>query len=194
MEAALLSFVRRFGLLAVMLGSATEGDGTMVVAGALAHLGYFHILLAIAAGCLGAFCADCMWYTLGRTRAKSIRSSRFYAQAGPAVERIAARLGLWQITVARFILGARIPSMIFWGMNEVPFVRFALLDALGCVLWGSVLAGLGYAFSGSLTMLVEELKRTEYHLAVAVAALVVVLLLRHRLRRRIERDLQPPPG
>src|SRR5512138_3427265 len=144
MEHALEDLIRRYGLFAVFVGGATEGDLTLVVTGALAHLGYFGFVLATALGCLGAVCVDCIWYALGRTRATVIRSSRFYQQAGPWVEGMAERTGPREILFARLILGARIPSMIFWGIRETPFLRFVTLDTIGCAVWGLTLSGLGY--------------------------------------------------
>jgi membrane protein DedA with SNARE-associated domain len=179
--------IRRYGLLAVFIGGATEGDLTLVLAGALAHLHYFNFVLAAAVGSLGAVCIDSICYTLGRTRAGVIRSSRLYKQAGPTVEALAARIGPWEILIARFILGARIPSMVFWGACEIPIVRFVALDAAGCALWGGGLAALGYAFSSSLSWLLEDLERTERHLLIIVAAVAVVLLLHPIVRRLLRR-------
>lgn len=195
MEKALEDLIGRYGLLAVFVGGATEGDGTMVVTGALAHLGYFNFVVATAVGCVGALGIDMMWYGLGRWRADAIRQSRIYVRTGPTVERLAARVGMWEILVARFILGVRIPSMIFWGTQQVSLARFAVLDAAGCVLWGSVLAGVGYAFSSSFGLLLEGMKRTERHLMIMLVAVALVLVLRPFLwgviRRRVQRNTEP---
>src|SRR5262245_24162831 len=136
MEHVLEDLIRRYGLYAVYFGGATEGDLTLILTGALAHLGYFGFVPATALGCLGAVTIDSMWYMLGRNRAALIRSSRFYQQAGPWVEGLAQRVGAWEILFARFIFGARIPSMIFWGTHKVPFDRFVVLDIIGCFAWG----------------------------------------------------------
>jgi membrane protein DedA with SNARE-associated domain len=186
METTVESLIRRFGLLAVFIGGATEGDGTLVVTGALAHLGYFGFALATGVGALGAFTIDCSWFFLGRVRGPSIRSSRLYAHAGPAVERLIGRLGVWQLVIARFIPGARIPSMIFWGMQGTPLARFAILDLIGCGAWAGLLSALGYAFSRSLAVLLDELKRTERHVVVVIAAATVILLVRAIVKRRVQ--------
>jgi cation transporter-like permease len=44
------SLVLRYGLAAVFIGSAFEGDFTLILAGVVAHLGYFPFPLAVAAG------------------------------------------------------------------------------------------------------------------------------------------------
>jgi len=187
MEHVLEDLLLRYGLFAVFLGGATEGDLTLILTGALAHLGYFGFVPATAVGCLGAVCIDSFWYMLGRTRADRIRGSRFYQQAGPWVEMMAERVGPWEILFARFIFGARIPSMIFWGTRKVPFDRFLALDIVGCTAWGFVLSALGYAFSNSVALLLDKLKRTERHVVIVVAVIVLVLLLRPLGRRLVQR-------
>jgi len=189
MEQTIESLIRRFGLIAVFVGGATEGDGTLIVTGALAHLGYFNFVVATFLGCLGAFCIDVMWYTLGRTRADSIRNSRLYSQAGASVERLAARIGAWQVVIARFIFGARIPSMIFWGMHGTPIIRFVVLDFIGCALWAGFLSGLGYAFSTSLASLMDEVKRAERRVVVLLIVIGAVVI-GHTVLRRLMKSRQ----
>jgi membrane protein DedA with SNARE-associated domain len=189
MEQLLEDFIRRYGLLAVFVGGATEGDGTLVVSGALAHLGYFGFALATAVGGCGAVCNDCKWYALGRRGAGVVRANRFYKQAGPSVEGLVTRIGAWEILIARFVLGARIPSMIFWGTQHMAFTRFLAFDAAGCALWATILSGLGYVFSSSLALLLEDLERTERHVVILVAAVAAALLLRLLLRRGTRRPV-----
>jgi membrane protein DedA with SNARE-associated domain len=42
----------------VLVGSAFEGDFTLILAGVVAHLGIFAFPLAVAAGTLGSLVAD----------------------------------------------------------------------------------------------------------------------------------------
>ena len=81
--------VMRYGLLAVLLGSAVEGDFTLILAGVCAHLGYFPFPLAVAAGAVGSFAGDLAWYTLGRLRGPRFRAGRFYQRVGHRIEALA---------------------------------------------------------------------------------------------------------
>ena len=83
----------RYGLAAVLLGSAVEGDFTLILAGVCAHLGYFPFPLAVAAGALGSFVGDLAWYVLGRLRGPRFRAGRLYRRVGPRIETLARRLG-----------------------------------------------------------------------------------------------------
>jgi len=168
----------RYGLLAVLVGSAFEGDFTLILAGVVAHLGIFAFPLAVAAGALGSLAADIAWYSLGRFREPHIRDSRFYRRVGPTIERLAHRLGPWELLAARFVYGTKSASMVFWGLHGLPLRRFLLIDSLGCVLGSLVFASLGYLLSGSATALLGHVKRVELWLlgAVIVGVLVVFLI------------------
>jgi membrane protein DedA with SNARE-associated domain len=168
----------RYGLIAVLVGSAFEGDFTLILAGVVAHLGIFAFPLAVGAGALGSLVADCAWYSLGRFRGPRFRAGRFYRRVGPTIERLAQRLGPWQLLAARFVYGTKSASMVFWGLHGLPFRRFFLIDSVGCVLGSLVFTSLGYLLSGSATALLGHVKRVELWLlgAVIVGAVIVFLI------------------
>ena len=95
------SLVVRYGLAAVFLGSAFEGDFTLILAGVVSHLGYFPFPLALAAGAVGSMVGDLAWYTLGRMRGPRFRAGRFYRRVGHRIEALARRL---ELPLARFLL------------------------------------------------------------------------------------------
>ena len=92
---------------------------------------------------------DCAWYFLG-TSTGSCPSSRHRdlpPGRSPWIERVASRLGSWQLLLARVVYGTRNASMVFWGQAHLPFQRFALTDLLGCFLASTGFALLGYLTS-----------------------------------------------
>jgi membrane protein DedA with SNARE-associated domain len=180
----------RYGLLMVFLGTAVEGDVTMMLAGVTAHLGLFRASTAILVGGLGGFAGDTVFYALGRWHAGTIRGTALYRRAEPAIERFSARFGPLEIIVARFIYGTRVASMVFWGVLRLPLWRFLLIDAVGCALWAAVLGGLGYTLSGSAVLLLGRAKRLRIWLFVALlGCAALVLVYREILRRRaVRRD------
>jgi membrane protein DedA with SNARE-associated domain len=168
----------RFGPPAVLLGAAIEGDASVLLAGVIAHLGFLGLPEAIALGAAGAWLGDCGLYGFGRCRGEALRRSASYARIGAFVERLAARLGPWEIVPARFVYGTRVPSMLFWGLQRLPFARFAAIDAVGCMLWSAVFASLGYVLSDRAAAILGEVKRVELWLAggLVLAALIVLVL------------------
>ena len=175
-----------FGPLAIVLGAATEGDVTMILAGVAANLGLLAPGVALAAGCLGAFASDCVFFGLARRGAAALRDNALYRRVGPFVERLARRLGAGQILVSRLVYGIRIVSMAFWGMHGLSWVTFVLLDLASCVLWGSIMFAVGFTLSGSVATVLGKVKTVElWLLAAFVAAVGLVLGLRTFTRREL---------
>lgn len=183
MEALLL----KYGLVAVFIGGAIEGDVTFILAGVIVHLGLLNLPAAIVAGTLGAFAGDCCWYWLGRSGSARIRNSKVYQRTEPLADHLARRFGAWEIILARFVFGARIASVVFWGIRRLPFARFALIDLLGCLVWAIVLMTLGWLLSNSATLLLGEVRRIElWLLGALIMSMMVFLIIKLLLRRRME--------
>jgi membrane protein DedA with SNARE-associated domain len=174
----------RYGLAAVFLGSGLEGDLSMVLGGVVAHRGYFAPSVAIAAAALGAFIADCVWYAVGRLNTTRLQNAAFYRKVGPRVEAIVRRIGIWQIVAARFVYGTKNATMLFWGLHGLPFHRFVLIDAIGCVLGSTFFVGLGYQVGDGAEVLLGRVKRFEFLLLGGLLAGIVVLVVIRVLEQR----------
>ena len=174
----------RYGLAAVFLGSGLEGDLSMVLGGVVSHRGYFAPSVAIAAAALGAFIADCVWYAVGRLNTTRLQNAAFYRKVGPRVETIVRRIGIWQIVAARFVYGTKNATMLFWGLHGLPFHRFVLVDAIGCVLGSTFFVGLGYLVGDGAEVLLGRVKRFEFLLLGGLLAGIVVLVVIRVLEQR----------
>jgi membrane protein DedA with SNARE-associated domain len=166
----------RFGLVAVYIGAAIEGDVILVLSGVTAHLGFVNLPLAMGVGAAGCLTGDMVWYVAGRLRSDAIKGVRAYRVVGPTVERIATRVGPWQIVTSRFLYGTRIATMVFWGVRRLSFPRFVLIDLVGCAVWAALLGTLGYAASRGAMIILGEVKRVEFWLLGAAAGSVIVFL------------------
>src|SRR3954452_8604719 len=168
----------RYGLLAVLLGAAFEGDFSLILAGVVSHLGIFPFPHAIAAGALGSLLGDSIWFGFGRLRGPRFRQGKLYRRVGPTIERLAKRMGPWELLAARFVYGTKAASMLFWGLHGLSLPRFLLIDSLGCVLGSLVFTTLGYLVSGSATALMGHVKRFELWLlgAFLVGIIIVVII------------------
>jgi membrane protein DedA with SNARE-associated domain len=173
-------FLVQYGLIALLLLSMVDADLVMILAGVVAHLGFFDLRSAMLVGAAGNLLGDGAWYGLGRWHATWLKSTGVYRRVGPTVEQLARRLGAWQLFAARAIYGTRVVSMVFWGLHGLDVVRFLLFDGLACLLWATALAGLGYFLSDRAASLLGRVHRVELWLLVAVlvAALLVFLITR----------------
>jgi len=185
----------RFGLPALFLGAALEGDVSMILAGVAAHLGLLDPLAAFLVGAGAAAISDLAWFWLGRWRGAFIRNHALYRRAGPAIERFADRIGLSQIALARFVYGTRIATMIFWGSRGLSLWRFAAADLAGCLLWAGLLGGAGFLASDSAATVLGRVKHVEIWLLCALILAAAVFAAFHLVgRRRLARLRVAPPG
>jgi membrane protein DedA with SNARE-associated domain len=179
----------RYGLVAVLVGSAFEGDFTLILAGVVAHLGIFAFPLAVAMGAIGSLIGDSAWYALGRLRGHRFRAGRLYRRVGPTVERLAKRMGPWELLAARFVYGTKAASMVFWGLHGLSLPRFLLIDTIGCVLGSLVFTSLGYLVSGSATVLMGHVKRFELWLLGAfVVGIIIVVIIDRTAKHELHLD------
>jgi membrane protein DedA with SNARE-associated domain len=180
----LTQLIIRYGLAAVFLGSGLEGDLSMVLGGVVSHQGYFNLQVAIVVAAAGAFCADCIWYAVGRLHAQRLQDAAFYRKVGPRIAAVTRKIGVWQIVAARFVYGTKNATMLFWGLHNLPLLRFVLVDAIGCVLGASFFVGLGFLVGDGAEVLLGRVKRFEFllfgGLVVGVIVLVVIRLLAQR--------------
>lgn len=187
-------FIVRWGIWAVLVGAAFEGDASVIVAGIVAHLGLLHPAVVVAAAWAGGFVGDLVYYELGRRAAPRVMHTRLFARVAPVVARLADRVGLWQVVIARFVYGTRVASMLYWGIRGVSLARFAAFDLLGTALWATALVALGWALSGSAAALLGEVKRIELRLLGGVVVAAALVGLAHALGRRWEGRASPPPS
>ena len=130
-----------------------------------------------------ALVGDSAWYALGRMGGAAIRGRDAYRRVGPLVERLARRVGPWEIVLTRFVFGTRTASMVFWGMRGLPWLRFAAFDLLGATLGAVCLVTLGFLASQSAERLLGRVKQVERWLLVAVVATAAAVVVVHLVGR-----------
>jgi membrane protein DedA with SNARE-associated domain len=186
-------FLIQYGLLGVLFCALIENDVTFILTGVIIHLRIVDPVLGLIYAVAGALGHDLLWFWLGHSRAESIRQSGVYRRVGPLVERLAGRFGAGELFFCRFVWGTRNPSLVFWGVQRLPLMKFLAIDAIALALWGGVLTGIGYFLSEGAAVVVGKVKSLEHLLfGVAVVAIVVVFgmraFTRHEIRKRLRRE------
>jgi membrane protein DedA with SNARE-associated domain len=192
-------FLLEYGLLAVFLCAIVENDVTFILTGVIVHLSTMHPVPAIVAGLAGALLHDSLWFGLGHWRSETVRSHRVYRRVGPAVERLAARFGPWELFVCRFIYGTRTPSLVFWGVQRLSVTTFLLIEILALTLWGTVLVALGYFLSNGAAIIIGKVKSMERWMLSALIIAAVGFFLarvftRYELRKRLQSSAAKSPS
>jgi membrane protein DedA with SNARE-associated domain len=174
----------KYGLLAVFLAAAIEADVVPVLTGALAHFGYMNARLAIICAASGALAGDCLWFFAGWKHSTRIQRRSIYVRIAPMVERLTARIGLWQIPASHLIYGTRVATMIQFGVRRVTLTRFVLADGSACLVITTILFALGFGLSASVTQVIGHVKRLElFMLCLLVASGLVFHLVSQIVRR-----------
>src|SRR5215213_4204977 len=172
-----------YGLYAVFILVMLEGDITLLLAGVLAHSGFFGeysfarvLIWGTVAGCL----SDNLAYLTGRGFREGVREVRFYRVAKPRLERLTNKFGPLSIFLSKYIYGLRWASCVFHGVGRMPYLRFLALSFASCFLWVSVLAGAGYFFSGAVMGLIGDFQRLGKVLLVIVVLGIIAFYLIER--------------
>ena len=188
-------FLNLYGLWAAFVLALIENDVAFIAIGVVAKLGDdnpitpdLNLFAVIPAAIIGALIHDSVWFAIGHMNSDTIRSSRVYRRVGPMIERLARRFGPWEIFLARFIYGTRNPSSVFWGIQRLPWMKFAAIEVLALAIWGGFLTAVGFhSTAWALRMMGKVEHKNHLHLLLGamLVAFVVIALLRIFNRRGI---------
>ena len=173
----------QYGLYAVFILVMLEGDITLLLAGVLAHSGFFgeySFARVLLWGTVGGCLSDNLAYLAGRGFCESVREFRFYRAAQPRLERLTTKFGALSIFLSKYIYGLRWAACVFYGVGRMPYLRFVALSFASCFLWVFVLAGAGYFFSGAVMGLIGDFERLGKVLLVIVILGIVGFYLAER--------------
>ena len=180
----------KYGVIAVFVAAMLDADVIPVLAGVVAHRGYFNPLLALTTASLGALAGDCIWFYLGRN--ETIRESRLFRRLRSKAELLFIRLGNWQIPASHVVYGTRIATMTFLGARGSAIGKFMFVDGVSCVSLTTVLFCLGFALSASVSLILVNVRRVEIGLLVTVVALGLILHLVQKWSHRFVQRTSTP--
>jgi membrane protein DedA with SNARE-associated domain len=158
----LLEFVVRHGyslvffwVLAEQVALPLPSIPLLLVSGALARMGKFHLAGILSCGLLACLLADCAWFQLGKRRgAKILRfMCRISIEPDSCVrktENLFVRFGLRSLLVSKFVPGLNAVAAPLAGASGVSMARFLAFDSLGSLLWIGAYVCVGYLFSDQL--------------------------------------------
>lgn len=195
MDHPLYEVIQQYGVIAVFLLCTVEGDITLLISGVLAHSGVFGgygFIKVLFFGTLGGMVGDCFGFMVGRIFHENAKDYRFYQVAQPRVEKLIEKFGGSAIIISKYIYGIRVAMCVFYGVGKMPFWRFLGLSAISCTLWVTMLAGVGYFFSGAITSIIGDYQSIGIALFFIVLTLVVAFyaMERYWLSEKVE-DASP---
>jgi membrane protein DedA with SNARE-associated domain len=191
------SFLIHAGYAAVILFGFLEAccvpipsEITFGFAGVLAYQGHLNLALVIIAGTLAELAGSYVSYGVGRVAERPVveRLGRFLLITKADLdrtERFLAGRGAWAIPVGRALPFVRSFTSVVAGFAGVPALRFGVLSLIGTLVYGSVIASIGYGVGSAWHSVEHDLSVAGYVLAaLVVAAIVAFVLIRVRALRR----------
>jgi len=142
---ALVASIVIIGLSFLSEDAATVSSALLIFGGPLSWpLGFVSCFAGIWIGDIGL-------YSLARCAGKDVLSSRWLARFADAAmiarsEHAFTRNGTFALIASRFIPGTRLPTYLVAGIFKIPFGRFALITAIGALVWISCIFALTKLF------------------------------------------------
>ncbi len=166
------------GIMIENAGVPIPGETMMIAASILSSTGRLDPYIVMVSGATGAIIGDNIGYWVGRIGGRKIldRVSKKFSYAEKAVqstEKFFKKYGGVTVLLARFITGVRIFAGPFAGVSLMDFKRFFIFNAIGAILWASVLV-FGIMHLGHMS--IKYIKDYQYANYIIYGLLVVVLL------------------
>jgi len=192
--------IELYGMYAVFVLVMIEGDLTLLLAGVLAHSGFFDDGLIkgygfaklLLWGSIAGFVSDNLAYSAGRIFSGPVRNFRFYRHASSRIERMTNRFGTLSIFISKYVYGLRWASCTFYGVARMRYLRFVPLSLGSCFLWVFLLSGVGYFFSSAVMGLIGDFRHVgKILLGILIGGVMFFYLIKRRwVSKRVE-EIKP---
>ena len=175
---SLESIIAQYGYVALIFGTALEGETILVIAGYLAHRGYLHLNYVIAAAAFGTFVGDQIFFQLGRQLGAPFLARHPHWQGrADRVRRLLDRHRTLLVMSFRFIYGIRTVTPFVIGMSGFPRKVFVPLNAASAGIWATVIGCAGYAFGKVFEHALNDARRFEKPVVLSMVGTGLVIWL-----------------
>ncbi len=184
-------FLKRYGYAALFLSILLEGFGipapgqTLIMAASIdAARGHLSIIWVLGCGLAAAMLGNALGYLIGRWGGRPLlKRVKLNETHLRRIEERFVRHGAGILLIARFFDGLRQLNGIVAGLLGMSWHSFALLNALGAVLWIGVWGLAVYFLDKKMTLIHLAFTKAEPALLLVALALVIAIaiyLLWHR--------------
>ena len=175
----LADVILRYGYALVFVAAAVEGDATLLTATFLAHRGYLKLDLVIVVAAAATVTINQVYFWLARAYARQrVAALRANRRVVLVLDRI-ERHGTWLVLFSRFAYGFRIAIPAACGATGMSPVTFAIGDAVGSIVWSIAVGLAGFAIGQLLDRLLDDLRRYEWWIALALFCGMLAALAWH---------------
>jgi membrane protein DedA with SNARE-associated domain len=166
-----LEFVERHGYALLFLWVLAEQSAMplpsvplLLAAGTLIRRGRLNLLPAIFCCMIAAIIGDTIWFELGRHRGRQVLRLLCRLSLEPdscvrQTENSFVKYGMRALLVSKFIPGLNTVAAPLAGHSKTSYVRFAVYDTVGALIWSGAYLASGYLFSEQLETMVGYASR-----------------------------------
>jgi membrane protein DedA with SNARE-associated domain len=182
------ALISTHGYWVLTLGCLFEGETLLLLAGFAASRGHLNIVAVVAIAAVAGFAGDQIFFWLGRRHgAVVLRRFPSIAQQAERVFRLVERYQSWVIVGVRFAYGLRVAGPIIIGTSRIDAWRFVVFNAIGAIIWATLVGGIGFLFGEAAHAMLGELHNIEIWLLLGLAAVALLVMLVQRMRLRARR-------
>lgn len=174
-------------------GLPVPAAALLLAAGALAGQGEMRPEHALLAAFIASMLADHLWFLAGRRYGRRLLAVVCRISLSPdtcvrKTDDLVTRHGAPLLLVAKFIPGVSAVAVPTIAATNVPYRRFLLFDALGCLMWSGAYVGAGMIFSRQLDRVLDALATIGgWSLSIVAGLFVLYILLKLEYHRRLRR-------
>jgi membrane protein DedA with SNARE-associated domain len=161
--------IAKYGLIAVFLGCAMEGESAAILGGFFTHQRVFALWATFAAAFGGTFIGDTLLFLLGRRFSNHPLVKRMRRKPGfRYAYRLVRRYPNLFVFSNRYIYGTRVVGGVVAGLSGISLARFAVINGLSAALWAAIFIGVGYGIGISAERLLGEALLEHQRLLIAL--------------------------
>ena len=202
MEDLYANLLTTYGSFAVFLLLMLTGFGiplgedlVIIPAGILVGSGTLNPWMTGISAYVGVILSDCMWYAICSEYGARLLHKRWFKRTiHPRrlleVKHHIEERGAWVVLMARFIPGSRTPAITSAGLLHLPFWKFVVATAAGCVITVPLQLGLGFLIARGVGNL-ETADLVQAIIGVVILILAILLGLAWWRRLRAHRQRRP---
>src|ERR1700733_1942106 len=138
----------------MMLGFFLPGDTLLLAAGVFAAQGKISLAVTISAVAVAAILGDNTGYTIGRVMGPKLFKKKdgilFRHEYIERTEAFYEKYGAKTMLLSHFIPIVRSFAPFVAGVGKMPRLKFFIYDAIGDVIWATIITLLGYWFGSRI--------------------------------------------
>lgn len=180
-------------LLACGLGVPLPEDVSLILGGILVYENHAQLWLMILTGYVGIILGDSLMFYLGRRIGSKVgqKQGGFFARIVTAekrarVEGLFKKHGEKIIMLARFLPGVRSVTYFTAGSVGMKYSHFVFFDSVAALASAPIFVLLGYKFGDKFEYLVDQIRKGQRNVLIALLVVAVVTFIFSRWRAKKE--------